>query len=88
MRVVAGNLEVVELVVEDRIGLAFDDQLRQRFEVARQLRLDLFHVVRIQVFKEPKCKGPNNQVVDQRGLIPLDYAMEVDHNILSISSIL
>jgi hypothetical protein len=49
MRVVAGDLEVVETIIEDRRGLALDVQLRQRFQVARQLQVRLRHVVRIQV---------------------------------------
>lgn len=49
MRVVAGDLEIVETVVEDRVWLALDDQLRQRARRARQLQAGLFQVVRIQV---------------------------------------
>ncbi len=53
MRVVPGDLEIVEAVVEQRVRLALDDQLRQRARLARQLQLDLLHMVGVQVAIAP-----------------------------------
>jgi len=49
VRVVAHDLEVLDLVVEDRIGLAIDHELGQRTRFARQLLVDLVEVVLVDV---------------------------------------
>lgn len=49
VRVVADDLEVLDLVVEDGLGLTLDDQLRQRSRFTRQLHLNLLKVVAVDV---------------------------------------
>ncbi len=49
MRVVTFDFEVFKAVVENRIGFAFNHQLRQRARFARQLQGGLLHVVAVQV---------------------------------------
>ncbi len=49
VRIVTFNLEVFKAVVEDRRGLAFDDQLRQRTRFAAQLQIGLLEMVAVQM---------------------------------------
>lgn len=49
VRVVADDLEVLDLVVEDGLRLTLDDQLRQGSRFTRQLHLNLLEVVAVDV---------------------------------------
>jgi len=49
VRVVAGDFDVLELILEDRGGFAFEDELWQGARRALELLLDAFDLVEVNV---------------------------------------
>ena len=49
MAAIVGDLQILEPVIEQRIRPAVDDETRQRVWRARELQIDLFQMVAIQV---------------------------------------